>query len=344
MRPFTRRGLTLVEVLVALTIVAVIAGILIPAIQQAREAARRNQCKNNLKQFGLALHNYQSTHSMFPSGFVAGDSGVYQGWGWSIQIRPYLNASPYYNRVNFSSGLQTDYALPHMNSNEYASIERCPSDVGSQRVEHASVVVNDIQNGVVTTATADAIRTFPRTNYFGVAGYLQEAAGGIAHHSSGNPPPLEPHVNAGSLGNFGTSPQPGMQYCDSKSFGGTFGQNSSVSLKCMKDGTSNTIMVGERATPTSTFMNAIGHGTWLGVPNPATAAGLAMTLGDTSIKINSAPKRPPQTTGFGSRHRGGAHFLLGDGSVRFITENVDTSTYRDISTISDGRIQNYDDC
>ena len=334
-RQSMRRGLTLVEALIALAAVVLIAAIFLPAIQQTREAARRTQCKNNLKQLGIAMHNYLDTYNLFPSGFIVGEQGIYQGWGWGLMIQPFLDSSPYYSGLNFSAGLQTDYALPHMNP--YIPSFRCPSAPGSDRVEHAFVISKDIQNGVVTTATVDAANIFSRTNYFAMAGYLHSNVGGIKYDSSGEPPASGPHINAGSLGHFGTSPDPGLRYCDPSFFRGIFAQNTGTRIKDIKDGLPNVIMIGERAIPSNNAKNAIGHGTWLGVPDCTTAAGLAMTLGDSSIKMNSALNRQAETTGFGSMHSGGAFFLFADGSVKFLSERISMAVYRDLSTIDDGR-------
>ena len=95
-----RRGFTLIELLVVIAIIAVLIALLLPAVQQARESARRTQCKNNLKQLGLALHNYHDTHNFFPPGNVASQVG---GWGpsWWIFILPYIDQAPVYSSLTF---------------------------------------------------------------------------------------------------------------------------------------------------------------------------------------------------------------------------------------------------
>ncbi|MDB5343398.1 MAG: hypothetical protein JWP89_1775 [Schlesneria sp.] len=303
-----RRGITLVDVIVVLIIVALFLGLLIPSILGARESARRKQCKNNLKQIGLALHNYHDTFNTFPSGYVLGENSPYLGWGWGIMITPYLDASPYFSQISgrFGNGLQQEFTAADLNP--IYAVYKCPSSPATNTIPHASVVTTDVDEWQVTPGTTDVPDTFSRITYFGVAGYLKESVGGIAADASGEPPTVEPFVNAGSLGNIGIPFSLEHRYCDQRNFKGVFGQNSRIRLKDIQDGSSNVIMVGERYVPRNTGANSIGHGTWIGVPDCTTAAGLAMSLGDTSIRLNAGARTRAQTTGFGSHHTGGAHF------------------------------------
>lgn len=334
--PHQRRGFTLVEGVVVLAIVVVIAGFLLPALQQARETARRMQCYNNLKQLGLAFQNYHSAYETFPQGFVVGDNGTYHGWGWGMYIEIYLDASPIYLQTNFRSGLHDRNAYTHLPGSRSNYV--CPSDnLFRSRIEHAYVVTQDVVNGVVTSGTVDAASEFSRSTYFGVAGYLQSKAGGIEFDSNGRPPSGEPYLNRGSLGQFGSTTSPHHRYCDPNNFGGILGQNSHVTTSDVTDGLSTVLLLGERATPANNAITAVGHGTWLGVPDCTTAAGLAMSLGDTSIQMNPRGNNPVETTGFGSRHAGGAYFLFADGSFRFLSDKISIGTYRKLSVIDDGR-------
>ena len=126
---FRSQGFTLIELLVVIAIIAVLIALLLPAVQQAREAARRTQCKNNLKQIGLALHNYADTFSRFPPGYIANSdiTATTPGWGWGALILPQLDQSTVYNALNFN--------LPIENSTNAAPIQTllkaylCPSDI-----------------------------------------------------------------------------------------------------------------------------------------------------------------------------------------------------------------------
>lgn len=110
-KPCPRRGFTLIELLVVIAIIAVLIALLLPAVQQAQEAARRTQCKNNIKQLGLALHNYHDVYRTFPTGWIAVENGRHNaheglnGAGWGSMILPYLDQAPLYQKFN------CDYAI-----------------------------------------------------------------------------------------------------------------------------------------------------------------------------------------------------------------------------------------
>ena len=120
-------------------------------------------------------------------------------------------------------------------------------------------------------------------------------------------------------------------------FAACSGQNSFVKIEDLKDGTSNVLMIGERSTPANSSLGSIGRGTWLGVPDCSTTAGLAAALGDTSVKLNLGAKNRAESTGLAAFMLGEPSFLIGDGSVRLLNEEISITTYRDLSTIDDGR-------
>ena len=328
-----RHGLTLIELIVVLAIVILLGVLLVPVLQNARERARQSQCRNNLKQLGLAFHNYHDTFNRFPPGFVLGDNGVYHGWGWGVMITPYLDASPYYSQLTFGPGLQNEFRKKSVNP--IYQLYRCPSDPGSSYLEHASIVTTNVRHWRVTPGTVDATETFSRTNYFGVAGFLHATSGGIVFDDPTVISATDPQINAGSLGQHGWSAFIEQGYCDPRNFGGIFGQNSSIRLKDIVDGTSTTLMAGERYTPRHAGLGSIGHGTWVGVPDCTSAAGLAMSLGDTSTPPNRGSRYLSETTGFGSRHGPGTHFLWADGSVRMMSDKINVSSYRKASSLAD---------
>jgi type II secretory pathway pseudopilin PulG len=329
--------MALVELIVVFVVIAILVGLLLPALQQAREAARRTQCRNNFKQLGLALHNYHDTLTTLPPGYVIDPNGVYHGWGWELLVAPYLDSSPIYFEISvvFSGGLSTNPEFQTYSS-QYPSF-LCPSDRATLRVKHVLVSTEPVIDGVVSQRTVDVHNHFSRSSYFGNAGYLPANVGGIEPNASGEPTSRDPHLNAGSLGHTGSTYSTAHRYCDQQNFRGIFGQNSKVQFGDIKDGIANTLLVGERYSPRNTSAGAVGHGTWVGVPDCSSAAGLAMALGDTAVSINIGARQRAETTGFGSVHSGGAHFLIADGTVRFLSQSIDMALYRDLSTIDDGR-------
>lgn len=331
----TSRGLTRLEVLLVFSVILLNATIFLPFMQQAREAARRSECKRNLKQIGLAMSNYVDVYECFPAGFDVSSEGIYLGWGWNLKILPQLNAADLYARIepHLAAGI---HGLPEIPEFERRwSILNCPSNPGSETVPHAMVVNSKVVDGNVSAATEDWQSRLPISSYFGNAGYLQLEAGGIQYNAAGIPTSSIPLANAGSLGQFGRNRSAEHQYCNQKNFGGFFGQNSHVIPRDVVDGTSNTFMLGERYSPMDSSASAVGFGTWLGVPDCTRAQGLAMALADASVRINiGMPLREP-TTGFGSLHSGDAFFVLGDGSVRFILQKIDISIFRNLSVIDD---------
>jgi hypothetical protein len=290
--------------LVVIAIIAVLIALLLPAVQQAREAARRTQCKNQLKQLGLALHNYHDTTvNSMPPGYINNVAvpATYLFWGWNVMLLPQMDQAPLYNSLStgalsFNTGLGylTGATAPASTIQSNLGALRCPSDPGAQ-----AVTISTIQGTAVSGGTA----LFGRSNYIAVVGATQ----------------------------IGTTT------IDTATYGGVFGANSRRGLRDMTDGSSNAILIGERFSPSAT---GTGDGIWAGVTSNNTQGGQANALGDTFVRINNGMTAGvrPATSGFGSMHTGGGHFLMGDGAVRFISENVDLLTYQRLSTIADGNV------
>jgi len=298
----TRHGFTLIELLVVIAIIAILIALLLPAVQQAREAARRSTCKNNLKQMGLALHNYHETHRVFPSGWIGVEPGVGpnvefgSGWGWNAMLLPYIDQAPLFTKINFDLDIN--------NVNQPSGIidviippTRCPSDPGENTFELK-------QEGSGTPGTV--LAKLATANYIGVFG--------------------SDELDSCESVPAGTA-------CKST---GLFYQNSNTRFRDITDGLSQTLFVGERKTDEN--QNPKWFSTWVGAV-PEGEETFARVLGATDHVPNDPAAHFDD---FSSHHVGGAQFLFGDGRVRFISENIDRGVYQSLSSIRGGEITSFD--
>jgi len=311
---YQKRGFTLIELLVVIAIIAILIALLLPAVQQAREAARRTQCKNNLKQIGLALHNYHDVHRTFPPGYIA--RGIPPtamaamergpGFAWSVMILPQFDQAPLYSQLDTKLD-----AVDPLNLSVIADVGlpmfRCPSDPAKERF--------------TVTANGTDIE-LPTSNYPAVLGY----------------------------GNMTMSPGQAT---------GAFYRNSSVRMRDITDGTSNTFLVGERKAKhdfVPSMMAVDSNTTWYAaVPGATRPAGMMMMsmqeaqsslvlghVGQDAMMSMPAMHHNPNSTNhianFSSQHIGGSQFLLCDGSVHFLGENADYSVFRNMGEKDDGNV------
>ncbi|MCB0186778.1 MAG: DUF1559 domain-containing protein, partial [Caldilineaceae bacterium] len=288
--------------------------------QQAREAARRTQCKNNLKQLGLALHNYHDVNKVFPPGYInqfdnpqPTNSGAYASavaaercsWSWTAFILPYIEESALYNQINVGNTRLKDAILPanHLSvMSQPMGAFRCPSDTGPD--------VNTAKTLVDSTGTARQLAT---SNYVGVN------SGRKWHGQTGANDTWITGPGEGQLSQWGTPPNA------TQSPTGIFWRNSRVAIRDITDGTSNTLMVGERAwelTNPNGTNHACRAGTMFGERITNEQSEISRGLGSTSGPING-PNGGGCSRTFSSRHEGGSQFTMCDGSVRFISENID---------------------
>ncbi len=301
-----RSGFTLIELLVVISIIAVLIALLLPAVQAAREAARRIQCVNNLKQIGLAIHNYLDTSNVFPPGYISavtpvpglnpnlapGDIG--SGWAWGSMILPQMEQGPLFNAINFDLSVQ--FAANNTGSLTRVNAYLCPSDETL-----VAVPVRDQTN----STTVD---TVSGSNYIGMFG----------------------------VGEVGAAPGAGT---------GLFFRNSRITISAVTDGTSNTFAIGERSHNLSyVTWTARSIGGWLfktasvegGTDkfNPEPEECWVQVLGPVGLDDGNRTPNNPQAhvEDYWSRHSGGVNFLMGDGSVRFVKDSINPIPYRALAT------------
>ena len=307
---FPRRAFTLVELLVVIAIIGVLVGLLLPAVQAAREAARRMQCSNNLKQIGLSMHNYADAHRKFPPGWLFSDPRMANrgdrpnrapGWGWQTMILPYIEQGNLFNQISFD-GRGLWEAPNNLVVNQTFALQRCPS---SGDPEHIRLGPNTIpiQPGIASS------------NYLGVAGSFVQSA--YSNQPDGR--------------------RNGMMIEDRSM---TFGD--------IPDGTSNTLLVGEVAL--SGNGQNYGNGGFLWDPRwygciqtrggvaRADAPEAVMRAGEFRMNPPSVASDNVKRNSFKSRHTGGAQFVLADGSVHFLSESID-HTQTGWGPINNGSVQ-----
>jgi len=346
-RAAARGGFTLVELLVVIAIIAILIALLLPAVQQAREAARRTQCKNNLKQIGLALHNFHDTWHHFPTGIsvpVASAQGVWDpatdgtsatqpkrigGYSWLAYLLPYLDQTVLYDRIedNLMQG-KTIYISGYKRQPSFQSVD--PTGNTASQVGTAAAIGPGIGS-----ITADQMRTWMSTD---IPNFRCPSGLGATRRGDG---------------------QPIVHYVGSMGWGGTWSANGYgaflpidgyyISIDEVYDGLSTTIAVGEAAarpnftsgpmphlasggssqyTPSILINN--GDATqWTSWWPSACRWAMGLYTG-TTFATDYRPNR--HNEGFVSAHAGGVHVAAGDGAVHFISETIDPHVYTALGT------------
>ena len=315
-----RVGFTLIELLVVIAIIAVLVALLLPAVQQAREAARRSQCKNNLKQIGLALHNYHDQFNTFPyASSVPGSYGtaalIKNNTGW-MMLLPNLDQSALYNSVNFnaatgawnnSGGTLAGGGVPAVNAAAAGTkiqMLLCPSDNGPQ--------------------------TFTYNGSYG-------CAAGVPSYKS----------SYGFSVSIGSDPSPGQEWNNEiRSTRCAFGLFSNMNLRDISDGSSNTVLISETTLDVQDGVTAMwacsGHvGQGVQFANPPSATTINnwyCCTWTTPVNGSFRPGALGEWGSPGSTHPGGLNVLMGDGAVRFVSQNINTVTRQRLGYIQDNQI------
>ena len=304
--PRPRRAFTLIELLVVIAIIAILIGLLLPAVQKVREAAARVQCSNNLKQMIIGLHNYHSSYERFPAAFENPRSAPYpdyfsSSWAWSSFLLPYIEQENIYRGLNVSENTRPGVAPPGLgiqslkpsdlpNNLGQAKVKtfRCPSDLGPDN---------------------NPKRTdFALSNYRAVAG---------------------PYTYPGITPNM--------------DFGGVFYQNSRTKMVDITDGTSQTLAIGECMYDERTGKTACIWPAFSGWVPPGSGSG-SVRISDVMwwVDQSTAQVNGSAPQAFSSRHPGGAFFGFCDGSVRFFRTGSDPNAVRYLAGRADGVIVNVD--
>lgn len=289
----SKSGFTLVELLVVIAIIGILIGMLLPAVQQVRAAAHRSQCSNNSRQIGLAILNYESANQAFPAGWktgIPGDALAEPGWGWSAHILPFLDAGNLQDQIDFRVAI--DDSSHEETIQSVIPIFLCPSDPAEsvlnfdEHVEHGEH--SHLRFGPQDHEHEHEELMVSRSNYSGVFGSTE----------------------------IEDSPLKGN---------GVFFGNSGVELRDVTDGTSNTIMVGERS-------NELGPISWVGmVPEVDEPFARIVAVTDHS------PNHPSgHFEDFRSHHATGINVTMVDGSTHFVNDNITESVFQALGSRSGG--------
>ena len=311
------RGFTLVELLVVITIIGILISLLLPAVQAAREAARRMQCENNLKQLGLAMLTHEQAYGFLPSGgwgyWWTGDpdggTGVTQPGGWSYCILPYIEQQ----------------ALHDLGSDGV-----CTRNTASKTQRDSAVIRDQTPITVFNCPSrrANAVYPRPKNRSYQNSGSLPSAAG------------LDYCANAGDTINYSYSWSPGSPAWDG---GGVSFAGGIVTMAHIRDGTSNTFLLGEKYISPDDYDDGLDQGDDQGLYEGHSVDTYRWCTYDASSSSTTYPPQQDQTGvshywSFGSAHAGACNFAFCDGSVHQISYSIDPQTASWLANRCDGHV------
>ncbi len=320
-----RHGFTLIELLVVIAIIAILIALLLPAVQQAREAARRTECKNNLKQLGIALHNYHDIHSVFPPALL--NSGrdedatyeVLNTTGWALLL-------PQIEQGNLADSY--DYTLPSCESNPYGLTMAGSS---APNVPWVTTKINVLE--------------CPSHPFAGD----QSSSGANAFYSRDNARRTSYLFASGVFTDYNDNYQ--VYKTDIRQ--GMFGNNGAARMRDVIDGLSNTIAIGEAHGGPRPHRYSTSYGPWGLTGTHTCCHGRVVSNSTTAVaqsnfdpylnynvngNHNGDPAVGPYAWTFSSTHPGGAQFLLGDGSCRFISDSINYRNFALMNYVRDGQV------
>jgi prepilin-type N-terminal cleavage/methylation domain-containing protein len=314
-----RKAFTLIELLVVIAIIAVLIGLLLPAVQKVREAGNRTQCANNLKQLALAVHTYYDAHGTFPPNSLYSFDPTGPNWSWLAHILPQIEQENLYRaaKIEGTPPNNIDQSLPQIA--EQVKSFLCPSDdvawLGPQS-HAANFDMNDPVLGPLT---------------YGVTCYRAN----IGCNWGGGPPntPLWWGTDPQWCVADPNQPNPNLAYDGCGAGNGImYETNRPLRIGDVLDGTSNTFLIGEALTGKD-YQNA-----WCHMDNTIATCAYPPNAKDPVTGKDYPPDQWWNRYAFTSNHPGGVEFAMGDGSVRFITDNIDLTTFRALSTRNGGEI------
>jgi prepilin-type N-terminal cleavage/methylation domain-containing protein len=327
---FKKRGFTLVELLVVIAIIGILVGLLLPAVQQAREAARRMSCGNNMKQIGLAIHNYESAFKRLPHGSVcANNFGAITEGTWLtlddrkgnvlVKLLPFMEQSAIFDKLNFTRDVQAQMDALGLR-NVPMGIYRCPSDGTSRKSLGEEFQLYNYSMSMGNQNMDARYVTIYQLNTVGAP----RAAG----------------IYGGNLFGNGWRGHGNHEKRRSDGLSGVIGRcDYSARLAELTDGTSNVIMAGE-VLPACDSQH---RGGWYETDNQMTATSVGInynTCGKRGVSNTNSDANSfdnwNTSSGFKSDHTGGVTLVYGDASVHFVPDEVDYLTYQQMGSKDDG--------